>query len=224
MRPVKARTHEPAGFVIRESEQVIELLEMFYLMTGDRRYLRPINGCLAWFDRVNRESVEFKRPPARYYEFGSNLPIYNLRTDKTNAEGYGLYRWSHTDSQGDGEGLYRFGSGQSETRPVVDVTPLRKEYDRIAGLPPEQARVEYQKRSGGWGRPEDNSRRTFGNSSVADVIAAMDSRGGWLRDDVRVLKVSPNSQGINPGTFETIRGYSTVTFLRNLQRLIAAAK
>jgi len=221
MRPVKARTHEPAGFVIRESEQVIELLEMFYLMSGEKRYLKPIPGCLAWFDRVNRESVEFKRPPARYYEFGTNLPIYNLRTDKTNAQGYGLYRWSHTDAQGDGEGLYRFGGGQSETRPVVDATPLKKKYEWIAGLSREQARVEYRKRSGGWERPDENARRPFGNSSVADVIAGMDSRGAWLRDDVRVLKVSPNSQGINPGTFETIRGYSTATFMRNLKRMIA---
>jgi PelA/Pel-15E family pectate lyase len=224
MRPVKARTHEPAGFVIRESEQVIELLEKFSLMTGERRYLKPIPGCLDWFDRVNRESVEFKRPPARYYEFGTNLPIYNLRTDKTNAEGYGLYRWSNTDAQGDGEGLYRFGSGQSENRPVVDVLPIRKRYEWIVGLSREQARVEYQKRSGGGDRPEQTNRRQFGNTSVADVIAAMDNRGGWVRDDVRVLKVSPNSQGINPGTFETIRGYSTATFVRNLTRLIASAK
>ena len=224
MRPVKARTHEPAGFVIRESEQVIELLEKFYLMTAERRYLKPIPGCLDWFDRVNREAVELKRPPARYYEFVTNLPIYNLRTDKTNAAGYGLYRWSNTDSQGDGEGLYRFGGGQSETRPVVDVLPIRKRYEWIAGLSPEQARVEYQKRSGGGERPEQPNRRQFGNTSVADVIAAMDHRGAWVRDDVRVLKVSPNSQGINPGTFETIRGYSTGTFVRNLRRLIDSAK
>lgn len=224
MRPVKARTHEPAGFVIRESEQVIELLEIFYLMTGERRYLKPIAGCLAWFDRVNRESVEFKRPPARYYEFGTNLPIYNLRTEKTNAAGYGLYRWSHTDSQGDGEGLYRFGVGQSETRPVVDVSPIRKKYERISALSPAEARAEYQKRFGTWDRPEEGNRRPLGNSSVADVIAAMDSRGGWLRDDVRVLRVIPGSQGMNPGTFETIRGYSTATFVRNLKRLIAYAK
>lgn len=219
MQPTKARTHEPDGFVIRESEQVIELLETFYLMTGDRRYLRPVPGCLAWFDRVNRDAVELKRPPARYYQLGTNLPVYNLKTDKTNAEGYGLYRWSNTDAQGDGEGLYRFGAGPPQIRPVVNVDPIRKDYERIAALSPDQARAAYQKRPGGWDRAGDSNRRG-GNLSVADVIKAMDSRGAWIRDDVRVLTVIPRSQGINPGTFEMIRGYSTGVFVRNLRRLI----
>jgi hypothetical protein len=146
MLPVKARTHEPAGFVIRESIQVIELLEMFYQLTGDRSYLKPIPGCLAWFDRVNREAIELKRAPARYYELGTNLPIYNLRTDKTNAEGYGLYRWSTTDAQGDGLGLYRFSADEPSIRPVVDVGPLRQRYEEVAALSPQQARARYQNR------------------------------------------------------------------------------
>ncbi len=217
MKPVKARTHEPAGFVIRESIQVIETLEMFYRMSGDRRYLKPIPGCLAWFDRINREAVELKRPPARYYELGTNLPIYNLKTDKTNAEGYGLYRWSNTDAQGDGEGLYRFGAGPPQIRPVVNVEPLQKEYERLLALSPEQARAEYQKRPGGWDQPRED--RPGRNSSIAQIISAMDGRGAWL-GDVRVLTVIPRTQGINPGTFEMIRGYATATFVRNMRALI----
>lgn len=42
LRPVAARTHEPAGYVVRESLGVIGLLFRFYLMTGDPRYLAPI--------------------------------------------------------------------------------------------------------------------------------------------------------------------------------------
>lgn len=218
MRPVKARTHEPAGFVIRESIQVLEILEMFYQMTGDRRYLRPIPGCLAWFDRINREASELKRPPARYYELGTNLPIYNLRTDKTNADGYGLYRWSNTDAEGDGFGLYRFRVDQPQIRAVVDVAPIHKEYERIAAQSRPQARAEYQKRHGGWDSPQED--RPGRNAPVAEIISAMDDRGAWLRNDVRVLTVIPRSQGINPGTFEMIRGYSTATFVRNLRALI----
>jgi hypothetical protein len=219
MLPVKARTHEPAGFVIRESIQVIELLEKFYQLTGDRSYLKPIPGCLAWFDRVNREALEFKRPPARYYQPGSNLPIYNLRTDKTNDAGYGLYRWSTTDAQGDGFGLYRFSVDEPTIRPVVDVAPIRNEYEQIAALSPEQARARHQTSSAGWDAPREGPRAGRHNS-VAEIIRAMDSRGAWLRDDVRVLTVIPRRQGINPGTFETIRGYSTNVFVRNLRALI----
>jgi hypothetical protein len=215
---VKARTHEPAGLVIRESIQVIEVLEMFYQMTGDRHYLKPIPGCLAWFDRINREALDLKRFPARYYELGTNLPIYNLKTNKTNAEGYGLYRWSNTDAQGDGEGLFRFGAGPPQIRPVVDVAPLRKEYERIDALAPSEARAEYQKRHRGWSSGEDNP-RPGRRASVNEIISAMDPRGAWL-GDVRVLTVIPRSQGINPGTFEMIRGYSTAVFVRNLRALI----
>jgi PelA/Pel-15E family pectate lyase len=224
MQPAKARTHEPAGFVIRESIQVIELLELFYRMTGERRYLKPIPRCLAWFDRVNREALELKRPPARYYELGTNLPIYNLRTDKTNIAGYGLYRWSTTDARGDGFGLYRFSADQPQIRQVIDVAPLRQEYDRIAALSPEQARAEYRERSGGWDAPRENNGRSGRNPSAAEIIKAIDSRGAWLRDDVRVLTVIPREQGINPGTFEMIRGYSTAVFVRNLRALIDYSK
>lgn len=219
MRPVKARTHEPAGLVIRESTQVIEILEMFYQMTGDQRYLKPIPGCLAWFGRINREASELKRPPARYYELGTNLPIYNLRTDKTNAEGYGLYRWSNTDAQGDGEGLYRFGAGPPQIRSVVNVEPLRKEYGRIVAQSPEQARAEYQRRHDGWSSSPEDSPRPGRNVPVAQIISALDNRGAWI-GDVRVLTVIPQSKGINPGTFEMIRGYSTATFVRNMRALI----
>lgn len=217
MQPAAARTHEPAGFVIRESIQVVELLETFYLMTGDRRYLRPVPGCLAWFERVNREALELKRAPARYYQLGTNLPVYVLRTDKTNAEGYGLYRWSTTEARGDGYGLYRWNQDEPQLRPVVDVAPLRKEYERLAALSPAQARAEYDGRHGGWFTPREDEPPAGRTVSVAEIIKAMDSRGAWVRDDVRVLTVVP--QGMNPGTAETIRGISTGTFVRNLRIL-----
>jgi len=52
---------------------------------------------------------------------------------------------------------------------------------------------------------------------VSAILKAMDSRGAWVRDDVRVLTVVPH--GMNPGTTETIRGISTATFIRNLRTL-----
>ena len=63
MKPIAARTHEPAGYVIRESRDAIRVLEMFYTLTGDTRYLTPIPRCLAWYDRVNKEAIDLKRPP-----------------------------------------------------------------------------------------------------------------------------------------------------------------
>jgi hypothetical protein len=218
MRPEKARTHEPPGFVVRESEQVIETLEMFYKMTGDRRYLRPIPLCLNWFDRINKEAFEFKRPVARYYEPGTNLPIYVIQTNKTNEVGYGLYEWSNKiTSEGK---LGTTGSpGNMAIRQVVNVEPIRKEYERIKSLDAKSARAEYEKErnwSGGAPRPE--------TVNVANPVKAMDSRGAWVTD-CRVLKLdAPRPDGMNSGDFEIIKGYSTGVFVRNLGAMAAFVK
>jgi hypothetical protein len=140
-----------------------------------------------------------------------------LRTDKTNAEGYGLYRWSNTDAEGDGFGLYRFNADQPQVRPVVEVAPIRKEYERIAAQTTDAARAEYEKRHSSWNT--DSVNRPGRIASIEDIIKSLDNRGAWL-GNVRVLTVVPRSQGINPGTFEMIRGYSTSTFVRNMRALI----
>jgi len=211
MEPIPARTHEPAGFVVRESIEVVQLLQTFYLMTGSRRYLRPIPAALNWFERVNHEVVNHKRPPARYYQPGTNLPVYVLRTDKTNAEGYGLYQWSTTDARGDGFGLYRTAEETQAVRPFIAVEPLRKEYERISQLTREQARAEYERQRGEGRRQPQRAPQP----SAAEVVKALDARGAWVTDGIMVLTRVP-PPAMNPGTREPIRGYSTGVFIRNL--------
>lgn len=213
MEPTPARTHEPAGFVIRESAEIVELLETFYLMTGSTRYLRPIPGCIAWFERTNREALELKRPVARYYQLGTNLPVYNLRTDKTNAEGYGLYRWSTTDALGDGLGLYRTTVQEPQIRPAIDVAPIKNEYERVSKLTPEAARAEYEGRAAKK-RPGPGASA----ASVAEIVKALDNRGAWVTSDIQVLTRLP-PPAMNPGTREPMRGISTAVFVRNLRTL-----
>lgn len=203
MQPTKARTHEPAGFVIRESEQVLELLETFYLMTGDRRYLRPIPMCLRWFDRINREAKEHDRPAARYYELGTNLPVYVVRTEKTTSEGYGVYLWSNTKAQGN----------VSVGVQVTDVEPFRKEYERIAKLSKDAAKAEYMQRFKSW---ETLPRADA--AAVKGIIGSMDARGAWVTD-CRVLKLDAGANGMNSGDFEIIKGYSSGVFVRNIRAL-----
>ncbi|HEU5137981.1 MAG TPA: pectate lyase, partial [Steroidobacteraceae bacterium] len=48
LRPIAARTHEPAGYVVRESRMSIAMLQEFYLRTGDAKYLAPVPRCLDW--------------------------------------------------------------------------------------------------------------------------------------------------------------------------------
>jgi hypothetical protein len=214
--PVAARTHEPAGFVVRESAETVSLLETFYLMTGSARYLRPVPGAIAWFERVNRETVERKRPPARYYQLGTNLPVYVVRTERTSPEGYGLYQWSTTDARGDGFGLYRSSEETQAVRPFIEVEPIRREYERVLKLTREQARAEYEQRRRGGAR-RDESPRQGASPSAADVIKALDGRGAWLTDVSVLTRVAPPA--MNPGTRERLRGYSSGVFIRNMRVL-----
>lgn len=217
MQPVKARTHEPAGFVVRESEQVIEILEMFYELTGDRRYLRPIPLCLNWFDRLNKEALEFKRPPARYYELGTNLPVYVIRTNETYEHGYGKYLWTHTP-QGNNQGSSG-GWDSSQVRQIVNVEPIRKEYERIKSMDTVTAKAEYES-SRNW----NGSHPKVDNQWLKDTIKAMDNRGAWVTD-CRVLKLDAKEKnGLNSGDFEMIKGYSTGIFVRNVSIMTAFVK
>lgn len=218
MQPVKARTHEPAGFVIRESEQVVETLEMFYKMTGDRRYLRPIPLCLNWFDRLNKEAIEFKRPIARYYELGTNLPIYVIQTNETYEHGYGKYLWSNTLTPDNKLGTTG-NSASLNIRQVVNVEPIRREFERVKSLDAKTARAEYEKQrswNGDSPRPD--------TPNVANPIKSMDKRGAWVTD-CRVLKLDAKEKyGMNSGEFEIIKGYSTGVFVRNLSMMTAFVK
>ena len=214
MEPAAARTHEPAGFVVRESAEIVQLLETFYMMTGSTRYLRPIPGAIAWFERVNRETMEFKRPPARYYQLNTNLPVYVIQTDKTTPEGYGLYKWSTTDARGDGLGLYRSNVETQPIRPFIEVEPIKREFERVSKLTREQARAEYEQ---GRGRRRGDLQRQGTNASAAEVIKALDARGAWVSDISVLTRVAPPA--MNPGSRERMRGYSTFTFTRNMRIL-----
>jgi rhamnogalacturonyl hydrolase YesR len=210
MRPVKARTHEPAGYVVRESEQVIETLEVFYEMTGDRRYLRPIPLCIAWFERLNREAKEFLRPTARYYELETNLPIYVLRSDKTNEEGYGIWDWTNKRNAPPN-------APEPVIYDVVKVGPIKAEYERIRALKAPEARTEYEKLRVWSSLPRADK------GLVAEVLKSMDTRGAWITD-CRVLRLDGGKNGMNSGEFEMIKGYSTGFFIRNLQLMTAFLK
>ena len=202
--------------MVRESEQVVEMLEMFYKMTGDRRYLRPIPLCLSWFDRLNKEAVEFKRPVARYYELGTNLPVYVIRNTRTTPEGYGQYDWTNTNVAGNNQGTTASPSNMV-VRQVVSVEPIRREYERVKSLDAKSARAEYDKSRGWGGLPKVDE------AAINVALKAMDERGAWVTD-CRVLKLDAGKDGMNSGDFEIIKGYSTAVFVRNLGLMTAFVK
>jgi hypothetical protein len=209
MRPVAARTHEPAGYVLRESRMAIAMLHRFYLLTGDPRYLAPVPRCLDWYERVNREIGEQKYPVPRYWEPGSNKPVYVVRTDGLTPEGYGKYLWTTDPAKTRCEG----GPCRGDGKPLMDVGSLRAEHAAVSALKTPQARAARLAAMRARGSRQRPARHT-----VADIIEALDSRGAWVTDDNS--SPIPNAAPGAPER-ETVRGISTQVFVENMEALIA---
>lgn len=209
MRPIAARTHEPAGYVIRESRDAIRVLQHFYLRSGDRRYLDAVSRCLAWFDRLNREAIAQQYPIPRYWEPGTNKPIYVVSTGEKYPDGYGIQKWTSTP-----EGRALNAPRASEEKPVVDVAALRRELAEISALTTKGARDAYLERT----RAARRQPRPVAPAQVDAILAALDARGAWVTDDVAVHK--PVKEGFMSGERENVRAIATPTFVRNMGALI----
>jgi PelA/Pel-15E family pectate lyase len=212
MRPATARKHEPAGYVVRESRDIIGLLQAFYLRTGDPRYLTPVPRCLDWFDRINREAMAERYPTPRYWEPGTNRPVYVVRTGGFTPEGYGAYVWVTDPSK------TRCGTGpcQGDGKPIVDVAALRAEHEAIAALKTPEARAARLEALAVRARPD---RRP--DTSLAEILASMDARGAWVTDGLMVLRV-PRPGEMASDERVPVRGIGTGVFVQNMRALLAS--
>ena len=208
MRPATARTHEPAGYVVRESRGIIAVLHEMYLRTGDPRYLAPVPRCLNWFERINRESQAERYPTPRYWEPGTNKPLYVVRADGSTPEGYGKYEWVTDPAQTRCDGKPCPWSG----KPIVDVQAMRAEHEAIAALTPKQraelaAALDDRKR-----------RRPPSMADITRLIGSLDARGAWVTDQT----VPRPGLSVETGDRVPVRGISTEVFVTRMSALISA--
>jgi len=209
MRPIAARTHEPAGYVVRESIGALTLLARFYLMTGEQKYLDPIPRCLNWFDRINRESAAEKYPRPRYWEPGSNRPLYVVQMNELTPDGYGVQLWTTDPRKTNCDGIPCEGDG----KPVVDVAYFRDQLNEITASSSAQTRAAYLSKM-----LASQARRPQSSESAEEIISALDSRGAWITDGNRVNQSNAQTEAeLHP----LIRGISTGTFVNRMSALIA---
>lgn len=211
-RPVAARTHEPAGYVVRESLGVVDLLSRFWLITGDRRYLAPIPRAIDWFERINRESAEDRYPRPRYWEPGSNRPVYVVATDERTPEGYGRFIWTTDPSETRCDGSACRGSGE----PIVDVASLKRRYDTLRTLDTPEDRSAHLASL----RAEDQAaaRAPRTDASADAIIEALDDRGAWVTEG---LSVNVPNLATGADAQQSVTGISTRVFVDRLSALIA---
>jgi len=215
MRPAKARNYEPAAVSSAQTVDCIKLLQEYYRLTGDRKFLRGIPDALRWL-----EASDISRDPAvvrdgrgfthaSFYEVGTNKPLYAHRRASL----------AELDSRDPDHGYwvdYEFGNftehyGEA-TR--IDLAALKKEYARTEALTSEQALVEGRAAATAGPPP---ARVT--PVEAREIMAALDTRGAWLED----LTIAHYPDFRDRAKARQIKGFTTRTFEANMRRLMAFA-
>ncbi|MEW6302221.1 MAG: pectate lyase [Verrucomicrobiota bacterium] len=159
MEPAWARAFEPPAVTGGESSGAIRTLVELYLETGEEKYIKTIPAAIDWYQR----SAIAPNRWARYYELGSNKPIYGDRDGKIHytLEELSEERRTHYGWQGDFN---------------VQRTITFYEQVKAAGR---EAWLEKQKT-----KPLTDKQKESRAKSLAPradkAIAAMDAQGRWL--------------------------------------------
>ncbi len=203
MKSAAARSYEPASVMPGQTVTCIRDLETFYTMTGDRKYLRGIPDAIAWLEASVINTDKSKGyTHCTFYELGTNKPLYAHRTGTSIENGH--YYVDYTFGE-----LKHYGSTLT-----VNTDEIKKEYERVNALTPEQAMNEYAARKAAV--PHVPSVQP---ESVAKLISALDNRGAWVTD-IRI----PNYQDTINGQVRTLKGIETAVFTRNMKTLLNYAQ
>jgi hypothetical protein len=167
IKPAWARAFEPPAVTAGESAGAVRTLLDLFVETGEDRFLEPIPHAIAWWQRSEIAPGRW----ARYYELGTNEPIYgdrdgriHRRLDELSAERRTGYAW---------EGSF-------------GVTDTIRSYEKLRGGGRAKALAERQPPSA-----QTRAKRARDLApKVAAALASLDGRGRWItpgssRDGVR---------------------------------------
>lgn len=156
MHPAWARKFEPPSVTAYESLEAMETLHHLWVLTGEDKYLAPIQPALAWFDRSKLPDGTY----ARFYELKTNKPLFFVKD---------TYELTYDD--GNLPTHYSFKDDRQD-----DIDQFRK---RLA-----QDREELLRKLGGPQTPKEWMSRAKGAADKARKAAeSLDSEGRWLKDD-----------------------------------------
>ena len=156
MHPVWARKFEPPSVTGYESIGAMEVLHQLWVLTGDDKYLKPLQSALAWFERSKLPDGTH----ARFYELQTNKPLffvkdtYVLTYDSSNIPTH----YSFTDMVQD------------------NIDDFKKKLAK--------SREELQQNLAGPQTPKEWKSRANGLiGKVQKAVSSLDSDGRWLKDD-----------------------------------------
>ena len=159
LKPAWARRMEPSSVTGAESAGVVTVLLDMYVEFGDERYLKSAGRAVDWYKRSKIGVGKRGRPRwARFYEIGTNKPLYLTRT----------YELVYTDDDLPIHYSFKGGWGSKTIRYCEEVKKRGRQY--------------YLDRRGHKKTPKEwaaAARRLRGR--VKRVIAGQDELGRWVR-------------------------------------------
>ncbi|MFZ2278741.1 MAG: pectate lyase [Prosthecobacter sp.] len=156
MHPVWARKFEPPSVTGNESVGVMEVLHQLWVLTGDDKYLKPIQPALAWFERSKLPDGTH----ARFYELQTNKPLFFVKD---------TYVLTYDDSNMPTH--YSFKVSQQS-----NLDTFKKQLAK--------GREELQLNFAGPQKPKDWASRAKAAASKAKKAAeSLDSEGRWIKND-----------------------------------------
>jgi PelA/Pel-15E family pectate lyase len=191
MKPAGARTYEPNGLLPGYTAVHIRLLERFYRLTGESKFLTGIPAALDWMDKCRlpesmTEGGKYTHPV--FVEIGTDKPLFVHR--KGSNVKYGFYYVNNTDSLPN----VHYGMKQS-----FNVAQMRKEFEALKAMSLEEATKDspflhgrftgkmlpqkyYDVKSQSFtASAMDYGKRPAPNEDqVRKILAALDSQNRWL--------------------------------------------
>ena len=201
LQPGAARNFEPKSVAPNTTVDNIHHLMRFYKITGDRRFLRGIPDAIAWLENsyLPPGHSDEGHTHAQFVELGTNRPLYAHREGTSIDDG----RYWVDYEPGNFPGHYGM-QGR------IDVPALKKEYERVYALSPEDAMAQYRA-----GQDAEAPISSVTAETAQSLIDSMDERGAWIED----LKAKDHTDWKNKPQ-RAFRGISTRTYVRNMYALM----
>lgn len=240
-KPAGARTYEPNALHTGTTAANVKQLMDFYRMTGETKFLARIPEALDWLESVRLPEGQGsgdRRFPT-FIELGTNRPIYVHRRGSNVVNGE--YYWDYSPEAPLGHySAYR----------AVDVAALRREYEALKALPPEEAvRSSPLHATGETPLPRyfvvdletGSDLNAQGAAEPGDLVRTLNEHGWW---PTQLRATSNPYRGDGPGepapgdfrsthvgdatdtspytTGTPVIGISTAAYIANMSRLIEA--
>ena len=156
LKPAWARKFEPPAVCAAESSGNVKLLLEMFLELGDERFLEAAGKAVAWF---RRSRIGGNGVWARFYEVGTNRPVYFTRT----------YELVYTDD--DLPVHYSFRGNYGIDDRIREYEEIRRD-GREAALARRRAEESLEAR---------RERAQALEGRVRRILAAQDEKGRWVR-------------------------------------------